>query len=188
PALASMIPALGQLVVPNDDLTEFAGSLHELAGAPPIDLPAEVHLEQSSPLPQPRLRLVRPKERGFALTMLEATLDFLYDDTGVAYGNPGRGVFDREHGRLVHRRPDLERRAYERLCALGATPQYAWATTARRLALPTGALERAVRALTSEGWHVEAEGAIYRRAATPTVNVRSGVDWFELESYVDFGD
>ena len=40
--------------------------------------------------------------------------------------------------------------------------------------------------LTREGWHVEAEGRVYRRPGTMSLRVSSGIDWFDLEAEVDF--
>ena len=42
-------------------------------------------------------------------------------------------------------------------------------------------------ALVAEGWHVEAEGRVYRRPGAWSLGVRSGVDWLDLEGAVDFG-
>ena len=40
--------------------------------------------------------------------------------------------------------------------------------------------------LIAEGWRVEAEGRLYRRPGAVTLDVRSGIDWFELHGGVDF--
>ena len=42
--------------------------------------------------------------------------------------------------------------------------------------------------MTNEGWHVEAEGKLYRTAGALSMEIRSGVDWFELEGGAQFGD
>jgi hypothetical protein len=44
----------------------------------------------------------------------------------------------------------------------------------------------AVRSFASEGWRVEAEGKLYRRAGSINIEVRSGIDWFELDGRADF--
>jgi SNF2 family DNA or RNA helicase len=48
-------------------------------------------------------------------------------------------------------------------------------------------MARAVADLTAEGWHVEAEGKLYRQPGEFKVSVSSGIDWFELHGFVDFG-
>ena len=45
-----------------------------------------------------------------------------------------------------------------------------------------------VRALTEDGWQVEAEGNLYRTASGINMEVISGVDWFDLEGAATFGD
>ena len=37
-----------------------------------------------------------------------------------------------------------------------------------------------MRELVAEGWHVEAEGTLYRRPGAFHMRVNSGIDWFEL--------
>ena len=48
-------------------------------------------------------------------------------------------------------------------------------------------LARAVGKLVEEGWHVEAEGKLYRPPGAFKIEVSSGIDWFELHGEVDFG-
>jgi len=43
-----------------------------------------------------------------------------------------------------------------------------------------------VRELIHAGWHVEAEGKAFRRPGTTRVDVRTGIDWFELHGEVDY--
>jgi SNF2 family DNA or RNA helicase len=47
-------------------------------------------------------------------------------------------------------------------------------------------MPRVVRELLHAGWHVEAEGKAFRRPGTTKVDVRSGIDWFELYGEVDY--
>ena len=42
--------------------------------------------------------------------------------------------------------------------------------------------------LTNEGWHVEAEGKLYRTSGALSIEITSGVDWFGLEGGAQFGD
>ncbi|HZU38064.1 MAG TPA: DEAD/DEAH box helicase, partial [Gemmataceae bacterium] len=47
-------------------------------------------------------------------------------------------------------------------------------------------LAKVVRTLLTAGWHVEAEGKVYRQPGTFQLAVSSGIDWFELHGQVDF--
>ena len=50
-------------------------------------------------------------------------------------------------------------------------------------------MSRVVRDLLSDGWHVEAEGQHYRLASGPVaLDVRSGIDWFDLHGHASFDD
>ena len=49
-------------------------------------------------------------------------------------------------------------------------------------------LPKVVAQLVAEGWHVEAEGKLYRQAGKIDIEVRSGIDWFELHGQVQFDD
>ncbi|MBI2203407.1 MAG: hypothetical protein HYU41_06095, partial [Candidatus Rokubacteria bacterium] len=55
------------------------------------------------------------------------------------------------------------------------------------LDLAASKLPRAVKTLVAAGWHVEADGKLYRPAGAIRVEVRSGTDWFELHGTVTFG-
>jgi SNF2 family DNA or RNA helicase len=45
-----------------------------------------------------------------------------------------------------------------------------------------------VSTLVAEGWRVEAEGRLYRAAGTFDIEVRSGIDWFEVRGQGRFGE
>ena len=73
-----------------------------------------------------------------------------------------------------------------RLHGLGVRRLADWQTGATRLDLAATVLPTLVRVLLSEGWRVEADGRLYRRPGAVTLDVRSGIDWFELHGGVDF--
>jgi SNF2 family DNA or RNA helicase len=47
-------------------------------------------------------------------------------------------------------------------------------------------MPRAIRELLRAGWHVEAEGKVFRKPGSKRIEVRSGIDWFELHGEVDY--
>src|SRR5439155_22115706 len=103
--------------------------------------------------------------------------------------DPRAGLFVAEARRRILRDRGAERKAAERLLALGlraVRPYLLGKGTAPRELAPRR-LPEVVRALIEEGWHVEAEGKIYRQPGAVRVTVSSGIDWFELEGSVDYG-
>ncbi|MFI5402465.1 MAG: SNF2-related protein, partial [Planctomycetota bacterium] len=134
------------------------------AAAPPIVTEA----------PRPRLRLLLD-DYGDASCKVE----FDYGGTRVP-ADAGRAIVPVE-GRLVCRDPAAETAALRALLDCGAVLQgHVPVLRARRL-------PETVRALLADGWTVEADGKPYRAAGTFRMNVRSGIDWFELEGAMDFG-
>jgi len=56
------------------------------------------------------------------------------------------------------------------------------------LGLTPSKLARTVAELVREGWHVQADGKLYRQPGEFRIEVSSGIDWFELHGDVQFGD
>ena len=77
-----------------------------------------------------------------------------------------------------------------RLGSLGFKSRSFWGRQGYQTALdlPPRSLPRAVAQLVREGWHVEAEGKLYRQPGAVSIEVTSGVDWFELHGSIAFGD
>ena len=71
--------------------------------------------------------------------------------------------------------------------SLGVRRLADWQSGGTRLDLATAQLASVVRVLLSEGWRVEAEGRLYHRPGVVSLDVRSGIDWFELHGSVDYG-
>src|SRR5262249_5549361 len=76
--------------------------------------------------------------------------------------------------------------AERRLMQLGFRTGYS--SKGSEIGLSADQLPKIVRALTKEGWVVEAEGKLYRTAGVLSMEISSGVDWFELEGNAQFGD
>ncbi|HEX7236353.1 MAG TPA: DEAD/DEAH box helicase, partial [Gammaproteobacteria bacterium] len=88
--------------------------------------------------------------------------------------------------RVLLRDLGAESGAEERLRELGWRPSAYSATAEPPLELAANRVPRVVRHLVAEGWHVEAEGKLYRSAGRFELRVGSGIDWFELHGTVEF--
>src|SRR5207253_3268996 len=78
---------------------------------------------------------------------------------------------------------EAEQAAREKLGNLGLRQE----TEPGKWSFSAKSLPRLVRELVHAGWHVEAEGKAFRKPGATRVDVRSGIDWFELHGEVEYG-
>jgi superfamily II DNA or RNA helicase len=178
----------GALRVPGSARDDLLRDLLELPGLPRLDLPAELNYDEVAPRPLPRL-IVRPPKQpvwGSTRNWLEAHLSFDYDGALAPADDRRRGIYQADKRRLVRRDFAAEQEARAALDPLQFQMREAAPGQPACLELAPQNLPRAVRALTEAGWFVEAEGKIYRQAGQLLLEVRSGLDWFDLHGGIDF--
>ena len=66
-------------------------------------------------------------------------------------------------------------------------PFQEWNETEPSWRITANKLPAVVHACLVAGWHIEAEGKVFRRPGEMRVSVASGVDWFELHGEVEYG-
>lgn len=173
-----MVEALlrdGPIEAPASDAEAMIKRLYDIPGHPRFegdavnireDVPPIAHLEvgeaESGPLPC-RIR--------FRYGDLEVRPD---DRRGVLSGLESKNI--------VRRRWKAERDALQSFLAAGG--QHDEGESDGRVA-PEDALAVVLR-LAEEGWSAAFAGREVRSTAVPTLRVRSGVDWFDLEGEVEF--
>ncbi len=178
----------GRVVMP----AKAAPSLIEALARSHVDpqlLPDELRYEVISATPQPRIRLARssrPQGHGNR-DELDAAIEFDYAGT-IVPALPQSTGYDAERRRVVRRQESREREAVQRLEEIGFHRPWYFNAKAGTLAIAVEKFPAAVRALVEDGWHVEAEGRVFRAARSVQLQVKSGVDWFELHGQVDFGE
>src|SRR5205085_5860736 len=114
---------------------------------------------------------------------------FDYGGRVVSGTDTSRGFYDPEGRRLLRRDLAAEQAAADLLTELGLkfqSPNYyekdpAWEIVSAKL-------PRIVRALVVAGWHIEADGKVFRRPGSHQMEISSGVDWFELHGEVNSGE
>jgi superfamily II DNA or RNA helicase len=168
----------GSLRVPLAEAARLKEALLASGASDVPGLPEELRTAVLDAMPVPHLLLKSPRHQA---RLLQAELLFSYAGGPPQPGSTVPLVPTGDPHTMARRRPDAERKAHDRLRALGARSAYnAWE---RRNALQVAAADvpRFVRLLLREGWHVEADGHRYRLAtATPRLDIRSGMDWFEV--------
>jgi superfamily II DNA or RNA helicase len=149
-------------------------------------VPEELHVVSVDVAPVPHLSLESQPGRSNPLL---AEVRFSYGGGPVLSVPDSALVPTRDAKVMARRRPADERQAVERLRALGA--RSGWSPWAGASAFQVAAADvaRIVRTLIAEGWQVDADGRRFRVATeAPVLEVRSGIDWFELHGGATFDD
>jgi superfamily II DNA or RNA helicase len=175
------------IVAPESEKDQFLAALLCTRNLPPLTVPEELKYQELATIPAPRLKISKAPTR-LGPERLQAELSFAYDDRIVSEYDPARGVFDGTSRRFLRRDFGAEAAANALLDQLGVKRGQAsyWEPEPAR-GLAASKLPRVVRSLVEAGWHIDAEGKIFRRPGSYRLEVSSGVDWFELRGEVDYG-
>jgi superfamily II DNA or RNA helicase len=175
------LTTLKRIPFPDRDRDTVMSKLLELSVVPPLDVDEALQFEERSAQPHIGLRVTQQRESwGEDYFQAHLLLDY-----GRGWSEPaaaGRGIWLPEERVYLVRDIEAESAAQEKLKDLGLRPS----GSGSALRLPAKMMPRVVRDLLRAGWHVEAEGKAFRRPGATKVDVRSGIDWFELYGEVDY--
>ena len=161
------------------------------AGGLAIEGLAELGWTEEHGTPEPTLRVRKPEgAHAYAIPLLAVEIRFHYGATLVDRRDPRAVLVDAVEQRIVRRdlgrEEDLTRDAFAAGCSpLSPSMRYRDDADAQ---LAPRALAGVAAALIARGWRVEADGIPLRQASGRKFSVRSGVDWFDLNARVEFGD
>jgi superfamily II DNA or RNA helicase len=176
----------GPIVLEERDLPSVVGALSQLPRAPRLELPDGVGVREIAPKPQPVLAVSRFPD-SWRRDLLHATLSFDYAGLNVADSRPGAMIFDSRNDQIIRRDLKAETAAFQLLDALGVRREQDW-RYGPTLTFGSSHLERLLRELTAAHWRVLVEGVAHRVSTAVRASVSSGVDWFDLDVDVTFGD
>lgn len=186
-ALAAQLRESGSVTLGETELPALIGELADLPAAPQIILPEGLSVHEASPPPQPVLTLSRFDDR-WHHNQFSAGLSFDYDGVLVGGARPGVTVFDPRRNRIIRRDRSAEAEARVLVESQGLRRERDSSTGLTMLTVPSSRFEPLVRALTAAGWTVLVEGIEHRISTDMRASVRSGVDWFDLDVAVAFGN
>ena len=175
----------GPIRVPRSQGDAMIRALLSNGEPPPLLLPDELALEEVVVNPRPRLKVGRPP-RAYN-SRLSCELSFDYGDQRVAFHDRASALVGSGTRNVMRRDRAAERQALERIRKLGVR-SVALRLDPAGLQMAPKHLPGAVAQLLAEGWPVEAEGKLYRQHGAFNLGVRSGIDWFDLEGVVEFGE
>jgi len=173
--------------IPRDDAMDLLSELYALPQLPAIDLLPELEITTIDVVPVPRLLLRRVVATPWSPPGLEATLAFGYGDAGATWDNHAAGILQLPSRTVIRRDRAAETVAMQRLEQAGfkLDTEYGQRRSVLRSAEARGMA--AVVDLVGEGWAVEFDGQDMRTAGPLTMQVSSGIDWFDVEATVKFG-
>ncbi|HEX4229510.1 MAG TPA: SNF2-related protein [Bryobacteraceae bacterium] len=176
----------GALDASADEGEELLSALLTAPGLANVSVPEELRYREEAVQPRSRLHIKAPKVKNE--TNLEAELSFEYDGVAVDPNDHAGGLYRPGERRWIPRQKETEAAAARQLEGLGFKTQN-WSYEGLRIwHLRNTKLPRAVRELVESGWHIEAEGKLFRRPGEFHMEVVSGIDWFELQGGVEYGD
>jgi len=164
--------------------------LYALPRVPTLRLPTDLSVIEAHVRPVPGIRFVADPVpwRRPGSTTTGVQLAFRYGQVVVNSLDVGETRFCTETQTLHHRDADAEREARDRLVSIGASVVRDSEVRATTYAMPRSQLLRVAQQLAAEGWWVEVDGHAFRMSSGVQAQVTSGIDWFDLDGTVQYGE
>jgi superfamily II DNA or RNA helicase len=185
-AITALFRNVRQLSMSREELSQFLTSFHAIANVPPIDLPHGSPVTEVHAPPIPTLRVLPRDEWDRKVRRLVA--GFHYGPIRIGGAERATNVYDAGTRTVHYRDFAAEAAARARLVAHGAKQEWNHERGETSLVIPSHRLGAVIADAVRSGWLVDTEGQDYRTAGRTRAVVRSGIDWFELDAAVQFGD
>ena len=115
-------------------------------------------------------------------------MDFEYDGAVIPAGRTTPLAVSTELGLVIRRDPRTESAADIKLFELGFREAKDPRLDPGTLELPAKRMSQVTKDLVVAGWRVEAEGKLIRPAGEFKLALSTGIDWFELDGGIQYGD
>ena len=173
---------------PVAEATALAADLEAMSPRlPPVELPEALGVTAVRVPPRPHLALAPAERDAVHAARVDGTLAFDYDGARVEAGVVGNTVPQPDPTRVVYRDASAERAALARLEAAGFRREYDHRRAQSVYRVPATKVARAAETLVDAGFTVELSGRAVRGGGAAAVQVRSGIDWFDLDATLDYG-
>jgi superfamily II DNA or RNA helicase len=178
-----------EMVIPAADTEQLIADLFAMPTLPAVKLPESAGVRTIACVPVPHLQIFAPTKNGIlAPGTLQVEPSYAYESTVVMASDERQTIYDPTTRTLVRRHRAEEEKRNQELHAIGIRVDSMASRETPVRVLPTERLADAVAGLIAAGWRVEADGKMYRSAGNVDVAVRSGINWFDLDVNIDFGD
>jgi hypothetical protein len=179
---ARELKSLKRISFPDREREKALAQLLNTPLLPHLEVDAALRFEERPATARPGLRVIHRRESwGEEYFQARLLLDYGFGWTEAP--SPGRGFWRSEERVFVLRDLAAEEAARVLLRELGLRAPVDELGPWR---LAKKSMPRTVRELVHRGWHVEAEGKVFRSPGKVRSHLRSGIDWFELHGGVDY--
>ena len=176
----------GDVSIPKEDGAAFLTELFKRTHAPTICLAADMDTVRRCGEPEKWLAIHAPAAD--KARVLDAEVYFKYGETRVPAFLVSPVFGDGDGKTLYLRASELEGAAVARLMELGAVRSRAQQSDDSLISIPADRIREIPAALMEEGWKVTMENRRCRSAGSFSMNVTSGMDWFDLQGACEYGD
>lgn len=176
----------GSFFVPRDETDEWIETMLQLPSAPRMELPDELQLKEIEVEPKP-VAGIRSSQEPWNESNLVGEVSFEYLGHILEAGSGARCIALVPERKRILRNHDSENRMLREFELAGFRKKSDYRGRDRWM-LPQSRLPEAVRSLVLNGWHVEAEGKVFRNPRPLSLHLSTGIDWFELHGSIEFGE
>jgi superfamily II DNA or RNA helicase len=176
----------GSFFVPQKEANQWLETMLGMPSLPSMNLPEELRLQEIASTPLPIMR-VSTKNEAWGSSYLVGKIYFDYMGHIIEERDPSTGIALVPERQRIMRNPEFENIAIQKVEQAGFSIRRDYRSgdiwTISQARLPA-----AVRDLLSAGWHVEAEGKLFRNPDSISFHISTGIDWFELHGTVEYGN
>jgi len=192
--LILLLQAPGPIQIPYKDRTAFLQQLWSAPALPSVKLPDNLSWEEVREAPQPSIKIHAPGQGPSSRRQkLVADVFFRYDGLELSAASTLSGAVatpeqatSKQATRILVRDRAAEAARLTELRHLGLQAPTGYYAPENDLEILQSQLARVVDTLIASGWHVEAEGKLFRTPGDFKIEVTSEIDWFELDATIDF--
>jgi len=176
------------VVVRKDEGERFLKEFVSQPFVPDIDWPEDLKPQEIRSEPSPIVRIANSSYSWNQNPPMDAVLSFRYGDTEAVFGKGPHASYDASGRRILWRDMEKEQEFGAMLTDLGLkyrddvwqAPGPFWQFTKKKL-------PAVLSELMSQKWHVEVAGRAFREGGPVEASLSSGIDWFDLDGFMDFG-
>jgi superfamily II DNA or RNA helicase len=173
------------ILVPKDQSADLIQSVMKIPAVMGVEFVGceDIRPTRITAPPKPQIHIHAPSPTS---ANLEASVHFDYDGISVEMTRRVAELFDKRRSAIVQIDTAFHEKSIELLTSLGVKMRQDYNGT--RLTLGKNKLPSIVAQLIHHGWHVEADGKLYRTGSRFDIAIVSGIDWFELQGKAHFDE